>query len=221
MHISPHLWQVATKRLLHQQVKILLRCSWKCIATNICSGVDISEVHGCHLFRRMSSQRRSQKLLQGLLVSHELTAYLPVFDIFLTQWIMSIINKPDNFELHSSQKFIFLNICGLPLNFVECDSLPESNSPYILALCETSLDDRVDFGNFSVTGYLPLIWKDSITHMHGLAIYVKEGLSFTPDFSLENSVDSYLYFWLALLRAVFCFFFLYRPPSLSLCMVWF
>ena len=66
-------------------VVLVLCCSWKCIATNICSGVDISEVHGCHLFRRMSSQRRSQKLLQGLLVSHELTAYLPVFDIFLTQ----------------------------------------------------------------------------------------------------------------------------------------
>ena len=63
----------------------MLCSSWKCIPTNISGGVDISEVHGCHLLRHMSSQRRSQKLLQGLLVSHELTAYLPVFDIFLTQ----------------------------------------------------------------------------------------------------------------------------------------
>ena len=43
-------------------------------------------------------------------------------------------------------------------------------------------------------GYLPLIRKDSSTHMHGLAVYVKEGLLFAQDLSLENSADSYLYF---------------------------
>ena len=39
---------------------------------------------------------------------------------------------------------------------------------------------------FSVRGYLPLILKDSITHMHGLVVYVKEGLPFAWDLSLEN-----------------------------------
>ena len=34
---------------------------------------------------------------------------------------------------------------------------------------------------------IPLIRKDSITHMHGPAVYVKEGLPFTRDLSLENS----------------------------------
>ena len=34
-------------------------------------------------------------------------------------------------------------------------------------------------------GYLPLIPKDSGTHMHGLAVYVKEGLPFARDLSLE------------------------------------
>ena len=43
-------------------------------------------------------------------------------------------------------------------------------------------------------GYLPLIRKDSGTYMHGLAVYVKEGLSFAQDLSLENSVDPYLCF---------------------------
>ena len=42
-------------------------------------------------------------------------------------------------------------------------------------------------------GYLPLIRKDSSTHMHGLAVYVKEGLPFAQDVSLENSADSYLF----------------------------
>ena len=47
-------------------------------------------------------------------------------------------------------------------------------------------------------GYLSLIQKDSIAHMHGLAAYVEEGLPFAWDLSLENSVDSYLSFQLAL-----------------------
>ena len=50
---------------------------------------------------------------------------------------------------------------------------------------------------------------DSSTHMHGLTVYVKEGLSFAQNLSLENSVDSCLCFLLALLHSVSYFFFLY------------
>ena len=127
--------------------------------------------------------------------------------------------KPDNFELHNSLKLSFRNIRGLRSNFVDCESFLESNSPDILALCETNLDDSIDSGNFSVRGYLPLIRKDSSTHMHGLAVYVNEGLPFAQDLSLENSADSYLCFRLALLHSVSYFFFLYRSPSSSLCTV--
>ena len=41
---------------------------------------------------------------------------------------------------------------------------------------------------------LTLIGKDSNTHMHGLAVYVKEGLPFAKDVSLANSADSYSLF---------------------------
>ena len=61
--------------------------------------------------------------------------------------------KPDNFEPHSSLKLRFTNIQGLHFNFVECKSFLESNSPNILALSETNLDDSTDSGNFS-EGYL-------------------------------------------------------------------
>ena len=67
-----------------------------------------------------------------------------------------------------------------------------------------------------MTGYLPLVRKDSSTHMHGLAVYVKEGIPFARDLSLENSADSYLCFRLASLHSVSYFFFLYRSPSSSL-----
>ena len=123
--------------------------------------------------------------------------------------ILSKACKLDNFELHNSLKLSFTNIRGLRSNFVDCKSFLESNSPDILALCETNLDDSIDSGNLSVRGYLPLIRKDSSTHVHGLAVYVKEGLPFARDLSLENSSDSYLCFRLALLHSVSYFFFLY------------
>ena len=68
-------------------------------------------------------------------------------------------------------------------------------------------------------GYLPLIQKDSVTHMHGLAVYVKEGPPFPQDLSLENSADSYLCFRLALFHSMSYFFFLYQSPSSYLCTV--
>ena len=91
--------------------------------------------------------------------------------------------KPDNFES---------KIQGLRLNFVDCESFLESNSPDILALCETNLNGSVDSGNFFVRGHLPLIRKDSCSHMDGLTVYVKEGHPFARDLSLENSADSFL-----------------------------
>ena len=122
--------------------------------------------------------------------------------------------KPDNFESHNSLKLIFRNIWGLRFNFVEFEYFLESNSP-------CSMWDKFEwlnwFCNLSVRGYLPLIRKDSITHMHSLPVYVREGLPFARDLSLENSEDSYLFFQLALLYSAFYFFFVYRSPSL-LCM---
>ena len=110
--------------------------------------------------------------------------------------ILSKACKPDNFE-----------------------SLLESNSPDILALCETKLDESIRSRYISVRGYLPLIRKDFSTHMHGLEVYVKKGLPFARELSLENFADSYLCFRLALLHSVSYLFFLYRSPSSALCTV--
>ena len=65
--------------------------------------------------------------------------------------------KPDNFESHSSLKLSFTNIQGLCSNFVECESFLGPNSPDILALSETNLDDSVDSGSFPLRVYLLLI----------------------------------------------------------------
>ena len=102
--------------------------------------------------------------------------------------------KPDHFDLHNSLKLNFANILGLCSYFVDYESFFESSSPDMLALCETNLDGSIDPGNFFVRGYLPLIRKDTSTHMQGLTVYVKEGLPFAQELSLENSEDSYLCF---------------------------
>ena len=55
-----------------------------------------------------------------------------------------------------------------------------------------NLDGLIDSGNFSVRGYLLLIQKDSVSCMGDVAVYVKEGLPFAWNLSLEDSANSYL-----------------------------
>ena len=116
----------------------------------------------------------------------------------------------------NSLKLSFTSIECFHSNFVVCESFRESNSPDILAICEAKLDDSIYSGNFYVRGYIPLIRKDSNTHMHGLAVHVKGGIPFPRDLSLGNSADCYLCFQLVLLHSVSYFFFLYQSPSSSL-----
>ena len=114
-------------------------------------------------------------------MSHELTAYLSDFALLQHNEMaaLSKVPKADNFKSHNSFKFFFTSIRRLCLNFVDCESFLKPNAPDILAL-------SIDSGNFSVRVYLPLTRKDSITHMHGHAIYLKEGLPFTQSLSLRT-----------------------------------
>ena len=147
--------------------------------------------------------------------------------------------KPYNFEPYNSLKHNFKNIRSLRSKFVVYESFPASNSPEILGLCETKLDDSIYFCNFSLSvcmcvcvcvfvmcvcvcmfvWHLSFIQKDSVTPMHSLPVYLREGLPFARDLSLWKFADSYLCFRLALLHSVSYFFFLYRSPSSSLCTV--
>ena len=55
--------------------------------------------------------------------------------------ILSKAYKPDTFDLHNSLKLSFMNIRALRSNFFDFESFLKSNSPDILPLCETNLDD--------------------------------------------------------------------------------
>ena len=127
--------------------------------------------------------------------------------------ILSKVKKPDKFESHNSLKLRFTNIQALHSNFDRCEFFIEANSHDILVLNETNLDESIYSGNYSLRSYLPLIWKDSTTHMHGLAVYVKVELPF----AIENTSDPYSCFQQTLLCSFPYFFFVYRSPSLYLC----
>ena len=96
--------------------------------------------------------------------------------------ILSKACKSDNFESDNSLRLRFMNTQGLRSNVVDCESFLEQNSPRIIPLWETNLDESSTSDNFSVRG----IGKDSSTHMHGHTIYVKEGPPFGRELSLEN-----------------------------------
>ena len=126
----------------------------------------------------------SQKLLQGL-VSRQFTAHISDFNLIRIK--SSKVLKANNFESHKSLKLI-TSIRGPLSNSVGCESFLESNSSDILALCETNFEDSIDSSNFCERDYLPLIRKNSATHMHSLAIYVKEKLPLARELHLEIRV---------------------------------
>ena len=110
--------------------------------------------------------------------------------LYLLSYLLSIFTHIKATLLYVKNKLNCISRKNLDSTFIEI--FTSSNSPDILALCETNLDNSIDSGNFSVRGYLPLIQKDSGTHLHDLAVYVNEGVPFAQDLSLENSADSYL-----------------------------
>ena len=84
--------------------------------------------------------------------------------------ILSNLYKSDNSESQNSLKLIFTGIGGLWSNLVGCISFLESNSSdIVVVLFEINVDDSIDSRNF---------FKDSVTHIQSLKVYIKEGFPF-------------------------------------------
>ena len=120
--------------------------------------------------------------------------------------VLSKACKPDNFESHNSLKFSFANIRGLPSNFADCKSFLESNSPDILALCKTNLDDSIDSSNFSMRGYLPLIRKIQV-HICMFSQYkLKKDFLFHGTYHQKTlQILTYVFGWLQFTQCVTSF----------------
>ena len=93
------------------------------------------------------------------------------------------------------------------------------SSPDIFALSESNLNPTIRSEDFSVSGYLPIIRKDSQTNMHGLAVYVRESLPASRQVNLEDPNQPFMCFRLSLLHSTSYIFFLYRSPSSQNCAV--
>ena len=113
-----------------------------------------------------------------------------------------------------------LNICysnvrGLRTNFPEVQTFLSNKSPDILALCETGLNESIPDCEFDVPGFSRLISKhDHLNrHMHGLGVYIKEGLPCARETSHEEINSPYMCFRMALLHSTSYLFFLYRPQD--------
>ena len=109
----------------------------------------------------------------------------------------------------------YTNVRGLRTNFSSIQSFLHVNSPDLLALCETNLDDSISDREFDVPGYSTLITKhDHLNrHLHGLGVYIKDGLPCARDISHEELNSPYMCFRMALLHSTTYIFFLYRPQT--------
>ena len=127
--------------------------------------------------------------------------------------------KPNNVASWNSLKLSFANSRGLHSNSFSCEFFLESSSFNILALSKTNLKEPINSNNISVRSYLSLFRKDSVIHMHDMAVYTNEGRLFVLGLSLEYSDDSYSCIRLTLFHLMYCFTFLYQSPPSSLCTV--
>ncbi|XP_065680992.1 uncharacterized protein LOC136094820 [Hydra vulgaris] len=117
----------------------------------------------------------------------------------------------------SSLNLSFTNIRGLRSNFSSVESYLLQSSPDLIALCETNLSSAVSSYDLSVDGYLPLIRKDSNSHMLGLGIYISKNSPICRETRFESTDYSFMCFCLAPLHSITFLFVLYRSPSSQDC----
>ena len=117
----------------------------------------------------------------------------------------------------SSLNLSFTNIRGLRSNFSSVESYLLQSSPDLLALCETNLSSAVSSCDLSVDGYLPLVRKDSNSHMLGLGVYIRKNSPICRETRFESSDYSFMCFRLAPLHSITFLFILYRSPSSQDC----
>ena len=111
--------------------------------------------------------------------------------------ILSKACKPDNFELHNSLKLSFTNIRVFVRILLTVNlSLNQTLLTFLLCVRQTWMTQLIS-GNFSVIGYLPLIRKDSSTHIRKFCRFL---LMFSTGFT---SLSALLFFPLSITFFIF------------------
>ena len=149
---------------------VLVPCrDCKCVHTSICGGAVRSRYH---LLEQISSQWRSQKLLQQLIMSYKLAVYFlfwPIFNLMI--WIMAILwkgCKPDNFQSHNSLKLSLLKLFEALVWILLIVNLPLSQTLLILVCVRQNWMTRLilcegGLSSFNLKGFCYLyVWSCSL-----------------------------------------------------------
>ena len=106
-------------------------------------------------------------------------------------------------------KLSFTNIMPFCLNFLDCESFLESNSPDILALCETDLVCETNYVSQLILA-MTLWWLPSFNlkenYLPLICSLCERGVSFFMELIFEKLYE-FVCFWLDLLYSVSNFFF--------------
>ena len=115
------------------------------------------------------------------------------FLIFASFWlnemvIFSKVPQPDTFESRSFLKLNLNNIWSLRSNFIGNESYLKPTYSDILALYETNIEESIYYSNLSARGFLHLIWKNSVSHVHRIAVYVERWISVEREKYLKKTM---------------------------------
>ena len=132
--------------------------------------------------------------------------------------ILSEVLKPNNFESYNSVKINFTanqSLCSL-IKFRLILIILWIKVSWCSGFISGKLDVWIRSSNFTVRDYVPLIWKDCVTHMYGFVFYMKEGLPFARNLSLEKLRNLICFFnWLCFSDCLTFFHYLPKPSFLS------
>ena len=137
---------------------------------------------------------------------------MPHLEPFVRAKALLIVMRQLLGRLNSVLSTTCINTRGLRSNFSSVESYLLQSSPDLLALCETNLSSAVSSCDLSVDGYLPLIRKDSNSHMLGLGIYIRKNSPICRETRFESTDYSFMCFRLAPLHSITFLFVLYRSP---------
>ena len=177
--------------------------------------------------KRLFHQQENTMFVQGsvlLKIFPVVWIFLRSLGIILKQWILAILSKeckPDSFVSRNSLICSFKNIWGLHSNFVDCESLLESHSPDIFALCETNLDGSIDSGNF-LCEVLYFFNPKGFYYLYTWSCSLCEGRTSFCSWVISRKLCGFVRIFSTDFTSLNVLpFFLYQSPSLSLCTVFY
>ena len=172
---------------------LVLSHASRSVPTVISSGMDIFEVPGCCNYRWVLSEGHKNYFKDWCDMNSQKLKEMAIFAIFSKVHKLWITPLSKTSLYQYSKVFVQISLdVNLSLNQTLIIILLYVRQTWMMLLILVIFQRGVIF----------LYLERIVTHMHGSAVYVKDRLPITWNLPLENSVDSYLCFHLALLNSL-------------------